>query len=97
MKTLFAPGEKGFSGKIIGLAVNATTGKTLWSVALEGVEKSPMMYAYSDSTSRTPATDGKHVWFFNATGEMGCWAGRAGKSGAGNSRPGETVPLQQAV
>jgi len=71
--TTFAPGEKGFSGKIIGLAVDATTGKTLWSVALEGVEKSPMMYAYSDSTSPTPATDGKHVWFFNASGEMGCW------------------------
>jgi hypothetical protein len=27
--TTFAPGEKGFSGKIIGLAVDARTGKTL--------------------------------------------------------------------
>jgi hypothetical protein len=48
--TTFAAGEKGFSGKITGLAVDAKTGKTLWSVTLEGVEKSPMMYAYSDST-----------------------------------------------
>ena len=32
-----------------------------------------MMYAYSDSTSWTPVTDGKHVWFFNCSGEMGCW------------------------
>lgn len=71
--TTFAPGEKGFSGKIIGLAVDARTGKALWSVPLEGVEKSPMMYAYSDSTTPTPVTDGKHVWFFNASGEMGCW------------------------
>jgi len=37
------------------------------------VEKSPMMYAYSDSTTPTPLTDGKHVWFYNASGEMGCW------------------------
>ena len=31
------------------------------------------MYAYSDSTSPTPITDGTHVWFFNSSGEMGCW------------------------
>jgi hypothetical protein len=31
------------------------------------------MYAYSDSTSPTPITDGKYVWFFNASGSMGCW------------------------
>ncbi len=71
--TTFAPGEKGFSGKIIGLAMDARDGRTLWSVELEGVEKSPMMYAYSDSTTPTPVTDGKHVWFYNASGEMGCW------------------------
>ena len=71
--TTFAAGEKGFSGKITGIAVDARNGKTLWSVGLEGVEKSPMMYAYSDSTTPTPLTDGKHVWFYNASGEMGCW------------------------
>jgi hypothetical protein len=31
------------------------------------------MYAYSDATSWTPITDGTHVWFFNSTGEMGCF------------------------
>lgn len=71
--TTFAEGEQGFSGKILGLAVDARTGKTLWTVSLQGVEKSPMMYAYSDSTTPTPLTDGKHVWFYNASGEMGCW------------------------
>lgn len=71
--TTFAPGEKGFSSRITGLAVDARTGKTLWTVSLDGAEKSPMMYAYSDSTTPTPVTDGKHVWFFNASGEMGCW------------------------
>lgn len=71
--TTFAAGEKGFSSKITGMAVDARSGKTLWSVALDGVEKSPMMYAYSDSTTPTPMTDGKHVWFYNASGEIGCW------------------------
>ncbi|HEU0120565.1 MAG TPA: PQQ-binding-like beta-propeller repeat protein [Bryobacteraceae bacterium] len=71
--TTFAAGEKGFSGKITGWAVDAKKGNVLWAVTLEGVEKSPMMYAYSDSTSPTPLTDGKFVWFYNASGEMGCW------------------------
>lgn len=71
--TTFAPGEKGFSSKIIGMAVQAQTGKTLWTVTLDGTVKSPMLYAYSDSTTPTPVTDGQHVWFFNASGEMGCW------------------------
>lgn len=71
--TTFAEGEKGFSAKILGLAVDAKSGKILWRVALDGVEKSPMLYAFSDSTTPTPITDGKHVWFFNASGSMGCW------------------------
>ena len=71
--TTFAPGEKGFSSKITGLAIDKSTGKTLWTVTLNGATKSPMMYAYSDSTTPTPITDGKHVWFYNASGEMGCW------------------------
>jgi hypothetical protein len=31
-----------------------------------------MMYAYSDSTSPTPVTDGQSVCFTNASGKMGC-------------------------
>lgn len=71
--TTFAAGEKGFSAKITGHAVDAKTGRILWSVGLEGEVKSPVLYAYSDATSPTPVTDGKHVWFYNAGGEMGCW------------------------
>ncbi len=71
--TTFAEGEKGFSGRILGLAVDARNGKILWSVDLNGEEKSPVLYAYSDSTTPTPITDGQFVWFFNASGEMGCW------------------------
>jgi hypothetical protein len=62
-----------FSAVILGHAIDARTGKILWSVRLEGSVPSPLMYAYSDSTSPTPITDGRHVWFFNASGAMGCW------------------------
>lgn len=71
--TTFQDGEAKFSGKILGHAVDLKTGKILWSVKLEGAVKSPMMYAYSDSTSPTPVTDGKYVIFTNGSGEMGCF------------------------
>ncbi len=71
--TTFSDGEKGFSAKITGLAVDRKTGNLLWSVNLEGVTISPMAYSYSDSTSPTPITDGKYVWFTNSSGEIGCW------------------------
>ncbi|MBM3788161.1 MAG: hypothetical protein FJW30_27795 [Acidobacteria bacterium] len=71
--TTFAEGEKTFSSKVVGHAVDAKTGRILWSVPLDGVEPSPMLYAFSDSTTPSPVTDGKRVWFFNASGAMGCW------------------------
>ena len=66
------PGEK-FSGSILGHCVNTESGELLWSVKLSGPTPSPVLYAYSDSTSPTPVTDGEHVWFTNNSGEMGCW------------------------
>jgi PQQ-like domain len=69
----YTPGASKMSATILGHALDATTGKVLWSVKLTGTTPSPMMYAYSDSTSWTPITDGSHVWFFNSSGEMGCW------------------------
>ncbi|MES1258495.1 MAG: PQQ-binding-like beta-propeller repeat protein [Acidobacteriota bacterium] len=69
----YKPGSPKFSSVILGHAIDARTGKILWSVRLEGSVKSPMMYAYSDSTSPTPMTDGKYVWFVNSSGAMGCW------------------------
>jgi len=65
--------EEKFSGRILGHCVDANSGKILWSVKLSGPTPSPVLYAYSDSTSPTPVTDGKHVWFINNSGEMGCW------------------------
>lgn len=75
---VYHPGDPKFSGTILGHCLDGRTGKILWSVKLSGPVKSPMMYAYSDSTSPTPITDGKYVWFFNSSGEMGAWdfAGR---------------------
>ena len=69
----YVPGAPKFSATILGHAVDAKTGKILWSVRLEGSVKSPIAYAYSDSTSPTPVTDGKHVWFTNASGIMACF------------------------
>ena len=66
-------GDSKFNASIQCHCLDAKTGKILWSVALTGENASPMMYAYSDSTSWTPVTDGKRVWFFNCSGEMGCW------------------------
>jgi len=69
----YRDGDPKFSATILGHCLDARTGKILWSVKLTGENASPLMYAYSDSTSWTPVTDGKHVWFFNCSGEMGCW------------------------
>jgi hypothetical protein len=69
----YKPGAPKTSSTILGHAVDARSGKILWSVKLDGSVPSPMMYAYSDSTSPTPVTDGKYVWFTNASGIMGCY------------------------
>ena len=61
------------SNNILGHAIDRGTGKVLWSVNLKGGRPSPQLYAFSDSTSWSPICDDKHVWFFNASGEMGCW------------------------
>jgi outer membrane protein assembly factor BamB len=58
---------------VLGHALDRATGKIAWSVTLKGGRPSPQLYAFSDSTSWTPICDEKFVWFFNASGEMGCW------------------------
>ena len=58
---------------VVGYCLNAFNGKILWSVKLPGVRDMKYAGIFSDSTSPSPVTDGKHVWFFNASGYMGCW------------------------
>ena len=62
--------ENLMSAAIEGHCVDAKTGEILWSVPLLGSVKSPMLYAYSDSTTPSPVTDGKLVVFTNASGVM---------------------------
>jgi hypothetical protein len=54
---------------------DAADGTILWQRDLAGDPKADSIYAYgfSSSSSPTPVTDGKHVWFCNASGQMGCW------------------------
>ncbi|MBA3936976.1 MAG: PQQ-binding-like beta-propeller repeat protein [Planctomycetes bacterium] len=72
--TTFAPFDgKKQSNAILGHAIDQQTGRILWSVPLQAGRNSPLLYAFSDSTSWTPICDAAHVWFFNSSGEMGCW------------------------
>lgn len=58
---------------IVGYCINANTGAIIWKVDLPG--NKPMQHSglFSDASSPTPITDGKHVWFVNASGMMGCY------------------------
>ena len=60
---------------IVLYCIDADNGDTLWQRELAGDPKALSIYAYgfSSSSSPTPITDGKHVWFCNASGQMGCW------------------------
>lgn len=58
---------------VVGYCLNSKTGAILWTVDLPGTEDVDYAYGFSDSTSPSPVTDGKHVWFFNSSGSVGCW------------------------
>ena len=58
---------------VVGYCLDAQTGKILWTADLPGTEDSVYAYGFSDSSTPSPITDGKHVWFFNCSGSVGCW------------------------
>lgn len=66
-------------GSILGHAVDTRSGKILWSVMLPADEPSPYAYGFSDSSSPTPVTDGKRVWFTNSSGHIACCEASTGK------------------
>ena len=75
MKPLPADAAEKTGSDIVLHCFNAADGTLLWQQELAGDPKAKSMYAFgfSDSSSPTPITDGRHVWFWNASGQMGCW------------------------
>jgi len=73
MKPLAADATKKEGHEVVGYCLDSRTGKILWTVDLPGVEDSVYAYGFSDSTSASPVTDGKHVWFYNTSGSLGCF------------------------
>ncbi|WP_372721465.1 PQQ-binding-like beta-propeller repeat protein [Novipirellula sp.] len=55
-----------------GYCLDANTGKILWSCDLPGQRPNQVNGTFTDSTTPTPVSDGKHVWFVNAGGFMAC-------------------------
>ena len=70
-----AAAESQTGSDIVLYCVDADSGDTIWEKELAGDPQALSIYAYgfSSSSSPTPITDGKHVWFWNASGQMGCW------------------------
>lgn len=58
---------------IVGHCLDAQTGEIKWSVTIPGSRKRPFSSLFTDATTPTPVTDGKHVWFINAAGTMACY------------------------
>jgi hypothetical protein len=66
-------GPKGtWVSKSQGHCLSAVTGKILWSCDLPGRRPNQVNGTFTDSTTPTPVTDCKHVWFVNAGGFMAC-------------------------
>lgn len=57
---------------IIGYCVDSDTGKVLWTIDIPSPKSMPYSGLFSDNTSATPITDGKHVWFINHGGLIIC-------------------------
>ncbi len=58
---------------ILGFCLDANTGKVLWKVTLPGHVFISLAGGFTDGTVFAPITDGRHVWFFNRCGSMGCY------------------------
>ena len=58
---------------IIGFCLDAKSGRILWQVELPGSAFISLAGGFTDGTVVAPITDGRHVWFFNRCGSMGCY------------------------
>ena len=61
------------STDIILLCLNNDDGKIIWQKRVKGLRKIAYHRGFSDSSSPTPTTDGKHVWAINNSGGMACF------------------------
>jgi outer membrane protein assembly factor BamB len=67
------PLEKAEGSDIIAYCLDTNTGKVLWTRDIPSPKTMPYSGLFSDNTSATPVTDGKHVWFINHGGLMVCY------------------------
>jgi len=58
----------------VGYCLDANSGEILWSCELPGKRPNQVNGVFTDSTTPTPVTDGKHVWFVSAGGYFACHA-----------------------
>jgi len=66
-------GKKGtWAAETVGYCLDANSGKILWSCDLPGKRPNQVNGIFTDSTTPTPVTDGKHVWFVSAGGYLAC-------------------------
>jgi hypothetical protein len=54
-------------------ALDARTGKLLWTRRIAGLVPSIYSYPFSDATSASPVADAQHVWFTNGGGKLVCY------------------------
>jgi hypothetical protein len=62
--------KKGMGTDIVLYSLNANTGAIEWTKTIKGIKPAMYNYTFSDATSPSPATDGKHVWVVNSAGGM---------------------------
>ena len=58
---------------IVAYCCDASTGKTLWTRAIQADHPLRLSGCFSDSSAPPPVTDGKQVVFFNASGTVSCF------------------------
>ncbi|QDT10894.1 PQQ-binding-like beta-propeller repeat protein [Planctomycetes bacterium K23_9] len=58
---------------ILGICLDADSGKILWQVTLPGKVSISLAGGFTDGTVFAPICDKEHVWFFNRCGAMGCY------------------------
>ncbi|MDO5980207.1 PQQ-binding-like beta-propeller repeat protein [Flavivirga spongiicola] len=59
---------------IVLFCLNSNNGDIVWNKTIKGTIESEYNYGFSDATTPTPMTDGKHVWAINASGGMACFS-----------------------